>query len=243
MHERAIAIVYEEGGGANLDAYVTIRTAIIEGDYEPGQRLTEEFLSAELNVSRTPIREAIRQLEAEGLVTSLKRGVSVRDFSSTEIRQIYDLRALLEGYAASLAALYMSQEEIERLHRLNDGTVAMIADPDRMDGLQNAKDWLHRNNGLHEGILRASRNGYIQLLISKVIALPVVFRSYYWRTKEEILQALHEHTLILRAIEERDPHRAEMAMAEHIHRGKDHVLANLPSMKREALYTTFADPS
>ncbi|WP_370639189.1 GntR family transcriptional regulator, partial [Cohnella sp. REN36] len=73
-----------------MNAYDFIRSAIIEGDYAPGQRLTEEALAAELHISRTPIREALKRLETEGLIVSLKRGVSVKTFSRESIRQIYD---------------------------------------------------------------------------------------------------------------------------------------------------------
>jgi DNA-binding GntR family transcriptional regulator len=209
-----------------MDAYDFIRNAIIEGDYEPGQRLTEEYLAAELNLSRTPVREAIKRLEIEGLVTPLKRGVSVRTFSKKDIKQIYDLRALLEGYAASQAALFRTENDINEMNKTNRLYAGAI---DRMGEFHpvNIKEIVRLNNKFHEIILFASKNDHIHFLISKVVVLPLVFRSFHWYDKQEIIRSLDNHQTISEAIQNRDPDRAKTAMLEHIYRGHDHVLNHL----------------
>ena len=86
-------------------AYEQVRAAIVENRYAPGQRLIEQRLAAELGLSRTPVREALRILEAEGLVVSERnRGATVRPLSPTEVVDLYGLRIRLESYAAELAA-------------------------------------------------------------------------------------------------------------------------------------------
>jgi DNA-binding GntR family transcriptional regulator len=213
-------------GVLTMDAYDFIRNAIIEGDYEPGQRLTEESLATELHLSRTPVREAIKRLETEGLVTSLKRGVSVRTFNKEDIRQIYDLRALLEGYAASQAAMFRTKQNIDEMaliHALYTQTIERIDKSQSM----NDKEIVRLNNKFHELVLQASKNEHIRFLISKVIVIPLVFRSFYWYDKQEMIRSSNDHQTILEAIQNQDPDRAKTAMLEHIYKGRDHVLRHL----------------
>src|SRR5699024_7989304 len=103
-----------------LDPYEYIKEAIIKGKYGPGMRLTEEALAKELNISRTPIREAIQQLLYDGVITPLKRGVIVREFTKDDIRQIYDLRAVLESYAASEAAFRRTEKDLQIMKEANE---------------------------------------------------------------------------------------------------------------------------
>jgi DNA-binding GntR family transcriptional regulator len=206
-----------------MDTYQIIRSSIIEGDYEPGQRLTEEYLASELNISRTPIREAIKRLEAEGFVTSLKRGISVRTFSKKDIRQIYDLRSLLEGYAASQAACYRVEDdltELNAIHQLFTKAIHDLGD----SNTESIKEIARLNNAFHNTLIRASKNDHIVFLISKVIVLPLVFRSFFWFDREKMLRSLDGHEILIRAIGDRDSDRAKTAMMEHIYKGRDHVL-------------------
>ena len=97
-------------------AYEQVRAAIVENRYAPGQRLIEQRLAAELGLSRTPVREALRILEAEGLVVSERnRGATVRPLSPTEVVDLYGLRIRLESYAAELAAERIADQELGAL--------------------------------------------------------------------------------------------------------------------------------
>ena len=101
---------------ASAAASEIIREAIIDGRLAPGQRLKEEELARELGISRTPVREALVILEGEGLVESVpKRGASVRAYAADDLDDMYQLRALLEGYAARRAATRISAEDVGRL--------------------------------------------------------------------------------------------------------------------------------
>ncbi|MBY0156265.1 GntR family transcriptional regulator [Cytobacillus oceanisediminis] len=213
-----------------MDAYEFIRDAIIEGKFVPGMRLAEESLAKEMNLSRTPIREAIKQLEAEGLVIPLKRGVSVRHFTKDDIRQIYDLRTLLEGYAASQAAIHRTENDLLEMERANifyEEAISRYVESD-MDSL---KDIVQVNQKFHETIVAASKNEHIHFHISKVVVVPIVFRSFYWYNSFQLKQSLEVHKTILEAIKNREPERARIAMHEHIYQGRDHVLKHLEQIK------------
>lgn len=216
----------KEGDG--LDAYEFIRKAIIQGDYEPGQRLTEEFLAGELNLSRTPIREAIRRLEAEGLVTPLKRGVMVRAYTREDVEQIYDLRALLEAHAAGRAAHHRTQVDIAALREAHAAFERAVARyrPRHREGIE---DVVHWNGVFHDHVVRAAANPHIGFLLEKVVALPLVFQSFYWYDEREVHRSLETHAAILKAIERQDADWARAAMAQHIYQGRDHVLAHIPA--------------
>ncbi|RFU67012.1 GntR family transcriptional regulator [Peribacillus saganii] len=215
-------------------AYEFIKDAIIQGKYEPGMRLAEESLAKELNLSRTPIREAIKQLEAEGLVVPLKRGVSVRHFSKEDIRQIYDLRTLLEGYGASQAAIYRSDEDMKRMENANSLYEKAISQYIESD-MDSIKEIVDVNQEFHNAVVAASKNSHIYFHISKVVVVPIVFRSFYWYNPFQLQQSLEVHKIILEAIKNREPERARIAMHEHIFQGRDHVLKHLEEIKNSHL--------
>lgn len=214
-----------------MGAYDFIRDAIIQGEFEPGQRLTEEFLSAQFRLSRTPIREAIRQLETEGLVVAQGRGVAVKQFSATEVRQIYDARALLEGYVAGQAAILADESQIEHLFDIANRMYEVPGCPHF--SREQTTELLTLNWELHNEILMVCQNEYLRLLVSKMMVLSLIFRSFYWRSSDEIVLSMHDHMVVVESIRTRDFHRARAAMEEHIFRVRDQVLQNLSKPKME----------
>ncbi len=213
-----------------MDAYDYIKSAIIDGKFEPGMRLGEESLAKELNLSRTPVREAFKHLEADGLLVPLKRGVSVRNFTTQDIRQIYDLRTLLEGYAASQAAIYRTDEDIEKMENANILYEKVIEHYVQSD-IDSIKEIVDVNHKFHEVIISASKNSHIHFHLSKVVVVPIVFRSFYWYNPFQLRQSLEVHKIILQAIKNKEPERAKIAMHEHIYQGRDHVLKHLEKIK------------
>ena len=215
-------------------AYDFIKDAIIQGKYEPGMRLAEESLAKEMNLSRTPVREAIKQLESEGLVVPLKRGVSVRHFTKEDIRQIYDLRTLLEGYGASQAAINHTAEDLKRMEKANflyEEAISQYIEAD----MESIKKIVDVNQEFHNAIITASKNSHIFFHISKVVVVPVVFRSFYWYNHFQLQQSLEVHKIIFQAIKNKEPERARIAMHEHIFQGRDHVLRHLKKIKNSHL--------
>lgn len=215
-----------------MDAYNHIKEAIVLGKYKPGMRLTEESLAKELNLSRTPVREAIRQLAAEGLIIQLKRGISVRNFTQEDIRQIYNLRALLEGYATSEAAVNRTDNDINQMEETNI-TYEKAIERNHEDNISSINEIVQSNHQFHETILAASNNDHLKFHLSKVVVVPLIFRSFYWYNKRQLQRSLDFHKTILLAIKNREFERAKIAMHEHIFEGRDHVLKHLNEIKNE----------
>ncbi|MCM3569300.1 GntR family transcriptional regulator [Neobacillus mesonae] len=218
-----------------MDAYNYIKEAIIHGKFEPGMRLAEETLAKELNLSRTPIREAIKQLEAEGLVVPLKRGVGVRNFTKEDIKEIYDLRSLLESYAAGQAAINRTEEDLIELQTANELYDKVIHDNSLRD-LTSIQAIVHTNSRFHEAIVSSAKNKHLYFHISKVVVVPMVFRSFYWYTDFQLQQSLEVHKIIFEAIKNKEPERARIAMHEHIFQGRDNVLKHLDDIKISHLF-------
>jgi DNA-binding GntR family transcriptional regulator len=213
-----------------MDAYKFIKEAIILGKYGPRMRLGEESLARELNLSRTPIREAIKQLEADGLVVPLKRGVGVRSFTKEDIREIYDLRSMLESYAASQAAINRTDADLAELKTANELYEKAIHDHLESD-MTSIRKIVKVNQRFHEGIVSAAKNNHLHFHISKVVVVPIVFRSFYWYTDFHLQQSLEVHKIIYKAIENKESERARIAMHEHIFQGRDNVLNHLDDIK------------
>jgi DNA-binding GntR family transcriptional regulator len=213
-----------------MDAYKFIKDAIILGKYVPGMRLGEETLAKELNLSRTPVREAIKQLEAEGLVVPLKRGVGVRSFTKEDIKEIYDLRSLLESYAASQAAMHRNEADLLELKTANELYEKAIHDHLQSD-MASIRKIVKVNQRFHEAIMSAAKNKHLHFHISKVVVVPIVFRSFYWYSDFHLQQSLEVHKIIYNAIENKEAERARIAMHEHIFQGRDNVLKHLDDIK------------
>ncbi|WP_042454050.1 GntR family transcriptional regulator [Neobacillus dielmonensis] len=213
-----------------MDAYEFIKEQIILGKFEPGMRLGEETLAKELNLSRTPIREAIKQLEAEGLVIPLKRGVGVRSFTKEDIRQIYDLRTLLESYAASQAAIHRTEDDLLELENANEQYEQAINHAVSLD-MTGIRKIVNVNQKFHEAVVAASNNNHLYFHLSKVVVIPIVFRSFYWYNDFQLQQSLEVHKIIFEAIKNKEPERARIAMHEHIFQGRDNVLKHLDDIE------------
>ncbi|HLR67039.1 GntR family transcriptional regulator [Virgibacillus alimentarius] len=215
-----------------MNPYTYIKQAILHGEFPPKMRLTEEFLANQLHISRTPIREALKQLESEGLIVPLKRGVRVRHFTKKDIQQIYDLRTLLEGYAAAQASLHRKNKDIQDMEEANEKYKKAI-DRYFQTGKTRIEDILHLNHQFHDCVIKASQNQHIYSHISKVVVLPLIFRSFYWFNEDQMRNSLDVHKIILKAIKEQDMERARVAMHEHIYHGRDQVLPHIDSIEKE----------
>jgi len=203
---------------ASAVAAELIRDAIIDGRLEPGQRLKEEELARQLGVSRTPVREALLTLQSEGLVESIpRRGARVRSYAVGDLDDMYQLRALLEGYAARRAATRISLEDVERLEESCDRFVRLRAEDDLLDLVK-------ENLFFHRVVLEAADSVRLQTLVRKVIEIPLVYKSYYWYSPEQKLISEHYHRQLTNALRVRDAERAELIMKEHVLEARDFLL-------------------
>ena len=203
-------------------AYDALRTAIVSGSYPAETRLKEADLASDLGMSRTPIREAIRQLELDGLVSiTPNAGAVVREMTAQDVEEIFALRAVLEGFSASEAA-----------QRMNDAEIAALAV--NQSDLQNCSsrgtdanvDRLMTLNGeFHRALIRGSQNTRLMALHDKVTELPLLWRTRFWGSPPARESAVMYHGEVVEAIHARDPLRADAVMKSHLYAAKDFFAA------------------
>lgn len=205
-------------------AYEQLRAAIVENRYPPGLRLVEQKIAAELGLSRTPIREALRRLEAEGLVVSERnRGAMVRPLSTTEVVDLYGLRIRLEAYAVEVATERASETQLGDLVAAADqfADVRRTFDVDSVEGVRQ----LHEaNRRFHDGILEAAQHRRLATMLDRAVDIPLVFQAFKTFDAAEIERSDTFHHLIVEAMCRRDAPRAGALMAEHIAQGRDAIL-------------------
>jgi DNA-binding GntR family transcriptional regulator len=213
-------------------AYKEIRAKILTGAFGSGERLTEEALARELGMSRTPIRQALTRLEAEGLVTLVpNRGAIVCSYSLADVLEIYDLRALLEGHAARCAANKAQEKQLETLRTLVEEMEGFA--PDAFPSHEEAVRWFaERNNRLHQAIHAASGNRRLVNLLSRTIQIPLVYKAFFAYSERELKLSKYYHRKIVQAVERRDGDEAESLMRAHIYQGRDVVLSVLHEVGR-----------
>lgn len=188
--------------------YRMLREGIRGGTYRPGQRLREVQLAAELATSRTPVREAIRRLEADRLVESVPgRGYAVTQLDESRIRELYQFRAALEGAAAELAALQATELDLSTLAATLDAMRAAADDAPRAAAL---------NRRFHQAIYDAARNAFLNQAIQAMSDVMALLPGTTYRQPGRVEQVVREHELVLAAIRRRDPMAASAAMRAHI---------------------------
>lgn len=204
-----------------------IREAIYDGRIPQGTRLREERLAAEFGVSRTPIREALLILQTEGFVVAEpNRGSVVKTYSTDEIVDLYDTRAAIESFAASLAVKNITSDVIDALDESCERFAESVK---RNDALA----LTHENSTFHRTILEVTHNTSLQDVVNSVARLPLIYRAYYWYSDQGRLIALHYHEQITRALEARDTMRVEGLMKEHIYEARDTLVAQMRRAEEE----------
>ena len=220
--------ISNSGAGADSPGvFERLRCWILEGEYEPDERLVEEQLAERLGVSRTPIRQALTMLEAEGLVEMApNRGATVCSFSVDEVWDIYDLRAVLEGHAARRAAGRIRTQELAVLRSLAEQMERTT--PERFsDHEEEIRQLVARNQRFHGTIVTACRNQRLERLVRRTVEIPLMFKAFFWYTPYERTISNHYHWQILHALEQGDADRAEIVMREHVYEGRDFVIQAL----------------
>ena len=203
-----------------------LRALILTGEYGPDERLIEEQLAERLGVSRTPVRQALTMLEAEGLVEiTPNRGATVCSFSIEDVWDIYDLRAVLEGHAARRAAGRIERRELERLRELAREMEGLPGQFD--DHEEEIRALVALNQEFHGTIVEASRNRRLERLINRTVEIPLMFKAFYWYTSHERTISNLYHRQILEALENGDADGAEIIMREHVYEGRDFVIRAL----------------
>lgn len=209
--------------------YADIRRGVIEGRYPPGLRLVEQRLAEEFAVSRTPVREALRRLEAEGLVeVERNRGAQVRRLTAPEIADLYDARSRLEAYVAELAADRRSEADIVALDAAAeafDAAVSVVGASGH--DLAQVRRLDEANAAFHSALIDASRHTRIRQLVGRTIDVPLVFQALRHFGPDELARSSLFHHLIRDAVVAGEPERAGRLMTEHVLQGRDVLLDRL----------------
>ncbi len=197
-------------------------TALLSGQFRGGEDLNEVALAAQFQVSRTPVREALRRLEAEGLVVNLvNRQATVIEMSRTDVIETYQVRQILESAAARWAAEQLDAEQLLELRAL-----ANAAAPP--PGGQWGANERRFDGELHRKVAESCGNGRLCKEIVKNTNLVRFVRSRVGLNLERLAQGHTEHLRILAALEARDAERASAEMSAHIASALQFVLEDLP---------------
>lgn len=195
----------------------TLREAIISGQFEDGEELNQVELARHFGVSRVPVREALRRLEAEGLVTAeAHRRVVVPGLDRARIAEIFEIRALLEAYMLGRGAPKLSPDDLAALHDIADS----------MDRTRGRDAWLKRNHEFHHQLLASADAPTSMALVERLSAQV----ERYLRRMGGILRTEavgREHRAILDALDRKSDKQAAKALSKHILSTRDAVLAAL----------------
>jgi len=211
-------------------AYEHLKASILSGRFNPGERLAEEHLAKELGISRTPIREALHKLESEGLIKPLaSRGFVASQDSKDDIEELFEIRAVLEGYALRLICGRITDTVLAQLEE----TVEKGEEALRRHGLDEIFQWNTRFHDTLHDLITDKRRLYHQM---------VTMRQYVLRYRKNTLQypdggarTVDGHRKILLALRLRDPDLCERVMREHIQQSKTDALQFLFTKDKEVI--------
>ena len=197
-------------------AYERLFRAIEIGEIEPGERLLEIELAKRFGVSRTPIREAIRKLESEGIIRHVPRvGAVVRRLGQSEIVELYEMRIVLEATAAEMAAKHASSAEIATLEALNADMLNARAEPNTVARI---------NRQFHVCIVKAARNQFLIHCYNDLSNALMLLGKTTLDTQQRIDHVCAQHADIIRALHDRQGNAAADAMKAHMETSLAHRL-------------------
>jgi DNA-binding GntR family transcriptional regulator len=195
-----------------------LRKAIIEGRLEPGDRLVETTIADNMGVSRTPVREAFRQLEIEGLAENLPRkGTIVKGISKKDILEIYEIREMLEGLGARLACSHISLSQIDELKE-------KILKMEELIDSQDSTGYWNLHGEFHNIILSISGNRRLLDQMKQINEYLASLRKLTLVMDKRRRGAMEEHKRLIKAFEERDEMLAENIGREHVVNGRNFLL-------------------
>lgn len=180
-----------------------IRDAIISGSLKAGSRVSEPELAERYGISRTPIREAFRQLESEGYLTVIpRRGAVVSEFSDKDVEEFYAIKSILEGYAARCACQKLTEKELKRLQSINN-RLSELAD------LNDIKTFFKVHDDFHDLFIKAADNEKLRDLIVNLLARFQRLRLMSLNLPGRMKISVHEHEKIIEAFRNKDARTAE----------------------------------
>lgn len=193
------------------DVAERLREQIFNREIEPGSWIDEQKLAADYGISRTPLREALKVLAVEGLVTmKVRRGAYVTEMSRDDVRQVYHLLALLESDAAGDVARHASDGQLAELRALHDRLEKQV---------RQREAFFTTNEQFHLRLLAAAGNRWREQIVTDLRKVMKLNRHHSLFRQGRIAESLAEHRRIMDALEARDARRAASLMREHFENG------------------------
>lgn len=201
--------------------FKTLRKGILTGELKPGERLMEIHLANRLGVSRTPIREAIRKLELEGLVTMIPRkGAEVANITEKNLKDVLEVRQALEGLAIELACDRITEEKKLDLRERLDQVEAAVKTGDT-SAIASA------DVAFHDTIVEASGNGRLVQLVSNLGEQMYRYRFEYIKDVTKHSQIMREHRIMYESIMEKDKEKAAQIVKTHIDNQEEAIMRKI----------------
>ena len=202
-------------------AYSILKKAILDGDYGPGYWLQEKELAKELGVSRSPIREALKQLSADGLVDDIpNKGTFVKEFSTKEIIEVYEVREMLERYAIEHLDGKIGKEQEEKLKAYREEFI-------KYHGEGDVDKYIDADSRFHRYLVECTDNSVLFEVYRKVRNINKLFRIISWSTQKRIDRFQDDHLKMIDCIIKGDFKTAGKISASHISLAKDTAVGHL----------------
>ncbi|MCZ8132895.1 MAG: GntR family transcriptional regulator [Steroidobacteraceae bacterium] len=194
-------------------AYNAVRDGILAGRFAPASRITEQEIALAAGVSRTPVREALRRLHAEGLVDfTPNQGAVVTEWSTEDADEIFHLRAMLESYGAERAAVRATAAQI--------GELRALAEQQHDESLHRRPGYLERigdlNNRFHRRLQEAAGSGRLSRALAALLEAPLVMKTFLNYSADDLQRSAAHHLELVRALEARDGEWAASVMRSHV---------------------------
>lgn len=207
------------GNSQSAHAYVRLFEAIRTGSFKPGDRIREMDIATQYGLSRTPVREAIRRLESDGIIEHKPRfGAVVRKLSRSEVVELYEMRTVLERTAAAMAAKHASQGEIDELQDLNEAMLA--AGSDTPQAVQN-------NESFHHSIYLAARNRFLMDSLQALNNAMMLLGPTTLEGADRLSTAYGQHKSIIKALAQGNAVEAAAQAEAHINASLRYRLQSL----------------
>jgi DNA-binding GntR family transcriptional regulator len=201
-------------------AYEAIRLDILSGVIKPGERLREEDLVKRVGVSRTPVREALRRLEADGYtVVEANRGATVASHSKRDVDEIYGLRALLEGHAARRAATRITTDQLAQMELINR-QIEALDDHASLDETHKQLRRIELNQAFHQIVLDACDNARLAALIRQLAQVALSAQTFAHYEPKDLVRSRDHHEELIRALRSGHPDWSEATMRSHVHNAR-----------------------
>ena len=201
--------------------YRILKKEIIKGSFEPGDKVLEGRIADQMGISRTPVREAIRELAAEGFVTlSPNQGVVVRSVSAESIREVLQIHSVLEGLAARLSCEVINEEDLKELENYVN----------KMEKFANKRDssaYSEVDLKFHELIVNTCRNKRLIQMRKNISDQAQRYRISSLSIPRRLKESLKEHQKILEAFKTKDPKKADSTSQKHIQNALKNILVNV----------------